>query len=136
MMRSDARYFRKISFGEEELERYRQSTLHDLEIARSSPRPEVRFTFAYNALIRAGITLPARVEGVKVRSVSGHHARILQKMGELLGDEELAHIGNAMRTKRNLDFYAGGQVITRKEAKEYYHFVERVVREVEKRVSG
>jgi hypothetical protein len=95
----------------------------------------VRFVFAYNALIKGGITLLAKKGGVKVRSVPGHHARILEKMSELLDDDEVADVGNAMRMKRNLDFYGGGQIVTRKEADEYFEFVDRVVKQVEARLS-
>jgi len=130
----DPRFFQKYAVSDQLLDAHLRNALRDLGIARTSTTPEVKFTFTYNALIKAGITLLAKLGAVRVRSVSGHHVQLLLKMAELLDDQEVADIGNAMRTKRNLDFYGSGQVITGKEAEDYFKFVDRVVREIEPRV--
>lgn len=130
----DPKFFQKVAASEQLIDEHLRNAMRDLGIARMNTTPEVKFTFTYNALIKAGITLLASVGAVRIRSVAGHHVRLLRKTAELLGDEEIADIGNAMRTKRNLDFYGSGQVITSKEAEDYFKFVERVVREVETRV--
>jgi hypothetical protein len=42
---------------------------------------------------------------------------------------------NIMRSKRNLDFYAGGIEFTQKECREYINFVEEVLTKLEKLLS-
>lgn len=64
---------------------------------------------------------------VKVRSVPGHHVKIIEKMAEILNDETIDDIGNIMRSKRNRDFYGGGIEVTEKECVEYIQFVENVL---------
>lgn len=127
--------FQNFKFSENEINQYYQNMLRDLNIAREDDFPEVRFTYSYQALIKCGITLIAKVGQVKVRSILGHHKRILEKLSEILHDREILDIGNAMRTKRNLDFYSGGEMITEKEADEYLEFVERIFNKVKKLIS-
>ena len=57
----------------------------------------------------------------------GHHIKIIEKMAQILGDDSIADMGNIMRSKRNLDLYAGGVEITEKECKEYIKFAERIL---------
>ena len=123
-------YFRPLEFTPEQIRKYLQSTLRDLEIARKDLFPEVRFSFAYQSLIKAGITLLAKKGGVRVRSIPGHHVKILQNMSELLQDKDILTIGDVMRTKRNYDFYSAGGLITEKEADDYLEFVEGVIHKV------
>ena len=94
----------------------------------------MKFTYAYQALIKGGIALIAKIGKVKIRSVPGHHIKILEKMSEILKEETIFTIGNAMRMKRNLDLYSGGEIITEKEANEYLEFVESVLKTIEKLV--
>lgn len=126
MTQFEKEYFGKFKFTKDQIHRYFQNALRDLEIARKDSFAEVRFSYAYQALIKAGIALLAK-EGVKVRSVPGHHIKILVKMSELLKDEDIMTIGNAIRMKRNIDFYEGGETITEKEAMDYLEFVEKAV---------
>ena len=63
--------------------------------------------YYYNALIKAGMALIAAKGRVKVRSVAGHQIKIIEKMSEILNDEMVMAIGNAMRSKRNEDLYGG-----------------------------
>ena len=39
-------------------------------------------------------------------------------------------MGNIMRSKRNLDFYAGGVEVTEKECREFIEFTEKVVTKI------
>lgn len=130
MTHFEREYFQRFRFTRAQVERYFQSSLRDLEIARKDQFPEVRFSYSYQALIKAGIALLAKRGQVKVRSVPGHHVKILEKMSDLLHDEDVLTVGNAMRTKRNLDLYSGGESITTKEANDYLAFVEQVMRKV------
>lgn len=134
MTEFEREFFKKQKFDEEEITRFLESAHHDLEIAQKDPFPEVRFTYSFQALIKAGIALIAKVGEVKIRSMPGHHAKILEKMSEILRDADISMIGNAMRTKRNTDFYGGGTPIGENEAKDYLKFTEDVIRKVEKTI--
>lgn len=123
----ETKYFQKFSFTKEQIDRFFESALRDLKIARQDKFPEVRFTYGYQALVKAGIALIAKVGGVKVRSIPGHHVKILEKMSEILQNPDVLTLGDAMRTKRNSDFYGGGESITEKEAEDYLRFVEQTL---------
>ncbi len=132
MMHFETRFFQKSNFTTEQVCRLLENARRDLNIAKIDPLPEVKFSYSYNALIKAGISLIAKTGKVKVRSIQGHHVKIIEKMSQILDSEEIAEIGNAMRTKRNLDFYGGGIVISEKESREYFIFVEDVFKKVER----
>ena len=85
-------------------------------------------------MIKSGIALLAKVGEVKVRSIPGHHTKIIEKMSEILKDPDISKIGNVMRTTRNKDFYGGGKPIGENEAKDYLKFTEGVVQKVGKAV--
>ena len=101
-------------------------TPRDLNIARKDQFREVKFTYCYQALIKIGIALQAK-NGIKVRSVIGHHVKILEKLSENLSDPDIFTIGNAMRMKRNKDLYDVGAAITKKEVEDYIVFVSGVI---------
>ena len=67
-----------------------------------------------------------------MRSIPGHHAKIFEKMSEMLKDSDISKIGHAMRTTRNTDLYGGGKPVGENEAKDYLKFTEGVIRKVEK----
>lgn len=130
MIRFEGEFFKKCEFTGEEIKRFLESGRHDLEIAQKDPFPEVRFTYSFQSLIKAGITLIAKTGKVKVRSIPGHHAKILEKMSEILQDPDISTIGNAMRTRRNTDLYGGGRPIGENEANDYLKFTEGVIQKV------
>lgn len=133
-MHFDEKYFQRCDFSKEDIKQYFENAIRDLDIAVKDKIPEVKFTYAYQALIKAGITLIAKTGMVKVRSAPGHHTKILEKISEILKDEAILTLGNAMRTKRNLDFYSGGEIISEKEALEYLEFVKSVLIKIEKQI--
>jgi hypothetical protein len=128
-------YFQKFSFSPDQINRYLQNALRDFKIAQNDRYPEVRFTYCYQSLIKAGIALIAKTGQVKVRSIPGHHIQVLTKMSAILKNPDIFTIGNAMRMKRNLDLYGGGEIITKKEADDYVKFTKQVILKVEKIIS-
>ena len=134
MTKFENKYFQKFNFSKTQTERYFRNALKDLKIAKKDSISEVRFTYSYQTLIKAGIVSIAKEGSVKVRSVPGHHIKILTKMSKILGSPDVLTIGNAMRMKRNKDFYSGGTFISGKEARDYLKFVEDVVKIVKKRI--
>ena len=75
MTEFESKYFKKSDFKEEQIIQYYDNALRDLQIAAENKRPEVKFTYSYNALIKGGITLVAKIGKVKIRSVAGHHIK-------------------------------------------------------------
>jgi len=129
MTRFEDSYFVKFSFTAKQLADYLASAQKDLSIARDSKVSEVVFQFSYNALIKLGIVSIAK-QGYKVHGKIGHHAKIIEKLAELLGDEEVGAVGNLMRKTRNIELYSGGSVITDKQAKEYLEFVKALAQKI------
>ena len=117
MTEFEREFFRKVKFAGEEIRKFLESSRHDLEIARKDPFPEVCFTYSF-----------------QVRSIPGHHAKIIEKMSEMLKDPEISTMGHAMRTRRNTDLYGGGKPVSENEAKDYLRFTEGVIQKIEKAI--
>ena len=71
---------------------------------------------------------------LRIKSVPGHHIKIIEKMSDILKNDIIDEIGNVMRSKRNLDFYSGGIEITEKECREYIDFVGKALRDIQKHI--
>jgi len=125
MINFERPYFQKFSFKEEQIERFLESAFHDFKIAQDSDIPDVIFKFSYDALIKLGIVLIAK-RGYKVRSAIGHHVKILEKLSQVLGDEDILVLGNQMRQKRNFNLYEGRFTVSEKDSQEYLDFVKKV----------
>ena|SRR3989338_64957 len=122
MINFETQYFQKLAFKEQQIEQFLKSALHDLKIAESTDIPDVVFKFSYDALIKLGIMLIAK-KGYKVRSATGHHVKILEKLSQLLNDEDILVLGNKMRQERNVNLYDGGFFVGEKDSLEYLKFV-------------
>lgn len=131
----DPKYFIKFAFKPNQWEKYLRAAYRDFRIARQSAVTEVKFQFTYNALIKLGIVLISR-EGYKVKSRSGHHIKILEKMAQILNDKEVYSIGDKMREKRNADLYEGGILISEKDAKGYNDWLKEIFIKAEKNIFG
>ena len=134
MIRFSAKYFKKIQMSNDEVVQFYENAMRDFSIAKNDQYPEVRFTYAYQALVKVGIAMIAHVGQVKVKSVPGHHVKLLEKLSEILGDADILSLGNAMRMKRNTDLYGGGEFISEKEADDYCKFVEAIVKKTGQRI--
>lgn len=122
MITFESQYFQALKFKEEQIKQFEKSALHDLKIAKESDIPDVVFKFSYDALIKLGIVLIAR-KGYKVRSTTGHHIKILEKLSQILNDEDILVLGNKMRQERNFNLYDGGFFVAEKDSCEYLSFV-------------
>lgn len=131
MINFENQHFQKLVFKKEQIEQYLKSALHDLKIAEESDIPDVVFKFSYDALIKFGIVLIAK-KGYKIRSTTGHHVKILEKLSQLLKDEDILVLGNKMRQERNLNLYAGGFSVGVKDSCEYLDFVKKVFKKADK----
>lgn len=126
MINFETKFFQKTIFTADQLAQYIASAERDYAIAAASDIPEVVFKFSYDALIKMGIALIARA-GYKVRSMPGHHVKIIEKLAEMLGNEDVAIMGNRMRQSRNTDFYDGGAIISETESAQYTAFVREII---------
>ena len=133
-MKFEDRYFRKFEFTKEQIKKNLNNAIKDLTIAKKVKILEVKFNYAYTSLIKAGLTLLSYYQ-MKVKSMPGHHIKIIEKLAQILKDNDIEDIGNIMRSKRNLDFYAGGIEVTEKECREYINFVEEVLTKVKEAIS-
>ena len=136
MTRFEKEFYQPFDFSKPQIERYFRNALRDLEIAQKDKFHEVRFTYCYQALIKAGIALMAKKGSVKIRSIPGHHIKILIKMSEIMKNEDIFTIGNAMRMKRNKDFYGGGELVSKKETDDYVKFVQAVIKDIGRIISS
>lgn len=125
MINFERQYFQKLSFKEEQIRQFAKSALHDLKIAETSDIPDVIFKFSYDALIKLGIALIAK-EGHKVRSAAGHHVKILEKLSQMLKEEDILVLGNKMRQERNSNLYDGRFFVGEKDSSEYLDFVKSI----------
>ncbi len=127
MMTFEDKFFVRFKFSREQIEKNLANALRDLEMAKKVNIREVRFQYAYMALIKGGIALLSHQQ-VRIKSFPGHQVKIIEKMAQILNDETIETLGNWMRQKRNLDFYSGGIEITEKECQEYLDFAEKVLK--------
>jgi len=134
MIKFENKYFLKFPFTNELIEKNIKNALKDLNIAKKVNISEVKFNYSYSALIKAGIALLSYYQ-VKIKSVPGHHIKIIEKIAQILNDKEIEDIGNSMRSKRNLDFYAGGIEVTEKECREFISFVEKILSKIMETIS-
>lgn len=128
-MKFEDRYFTKLKFTREQINRNFKNALKDLNIAKRDKIAEVKFNYAYTAFIKVGIALLSFYQ-IKMKSVPGHHVKIIEKIAHILKDDSIMTMGNIMRSKRNLDFYAGGVEVTEKECSEFIEFTEKVLTEI------
>jgi len=126
----ETKFFQKKKFEEKTISKYFRNATKNLGIAIRSKEPEVMFTFSYSALIKIGIVLIA-VYGYRVRSRTGHHIKILEKLSQILNNKNIEIIGEKMRKKRNLDLYEGGIIIDLKEAQQYLNFIKEIIEKAE-----
>jgi len=130
-MKFEDKYFQSFNFTKNQVRKNLDNAIKDLGIAKKDQILEVKFSYAYSALIKAGLTLLSHFNK-KIKSVPGHHVKIIEVLAWALNDDSINDIGNAMRTKRNLDMYSGGIEITEKECRTYIDFVINIINLIRK----
>jgi len=122
--------FIKFDFSEKQIIEYFKTAQRDLRLARAD-EPEVKFFFSYNCLLKLAQAVCAR-NYLRVKAKVGHHIALLEKCASFLENKEINEVAQAMRDKRNRDFYDGGAIITKKEAEAYYDFIKNLSEQAEK----
>jgi len=106
MINFEDKFFEKFEFTKEQTRKHLNNSLKDLQIANRVGIIDVKFNYAYSALLKAGIALLS-LERRRIKSVPGHQVKIIQILAQLLDDKSIEDLGNVMRTKRNQDFLRG-----------------------------
>ncbi|MGB7295876.1 MAG: hypothetical protein WBC70_09840 [Candidatus Aminicenantales bacterium] len=132
-MKFEERFFVRFEFSDGQIEKNLASAVRHLSIAKKADILDVKFNYAYSALIKGGIALLSHYQ-LKVKSIPGHQVKIIEYPAQTLNDDSIESLGNMMRQKRNLDFYSGGVEVTEKECKEYFDFAESVLKRVQELV--
>jgi len=134
-MMFEEKYFSRFDFDRAQVAKHFENALKDFNIAEIDKIPDVKFNYAYSALIKSGIALLSHYQ-IKTKSVPGHHIKIIEKLAEALKDDAINDVGNAMRSKRNIGMYSGGVDITDKESLEYVDFVRKVIAQVKAAIAA
>lgn len=132
-MRYEEKYFIPFIFSEGQTLQHLKNAEKDLAIAHKDDILDVKFNYAYTSLIKGGVALLAH-NGLKIKSIPGHHATIIDYLARALEEDEINAVGNAMRAKRNIGMYSGGTEITEKECRDYIAFVEKVVAKIKEKL--
>lgn len=122
-------FFHQQDFMPSELVRYQRAAQRDLDIAKKTGEPEVTFHFTYMALVKIGIYCIAK-EGYRIKSRPGHHQKIIERLSQLLNDEDILVLGDKMRKERNLDFYNAATFTLTDEIHQYLQFVKTLFKKV------
>lgn len=117
--------FEKFAFTARQIDQYYKSASRDLKIAQTSAIPEVIFKFSYDALLKLAIAVCAK-NNLRVKSRQGHHTELINKLSEIIKNEDTKIIGQEMRAKRNWDLYGGGALISKKEAGEFLIWTKKI----------
>jgi phosphate uptake regulator len=75
-MKFEDKYFAQFRFSGEQIEKSLNNAIKDLEIAKTVNILDVKFNYAYVALIKAGIALLS-FHRVRIKSVPGHQVKII-----------------------------------------------------------
>lgn len=127
--------FEKFQFNNEQIEKYYSSALRDLRIAEKVELPEVVFRFSYDSLIKLAIAVCA-INGMRVKARQGHHVELIAKLAEILKEKDIEILANDMRSKRNIDLYSGGLLITDKDSQAYLKWISGIFAKSNKYFKG
>jgi len=123
--------FEKFVFTRHQVDKYYASAVRDLKIARRAEETEVSFRFCYDSLLKLAIAVCAK-NNLRVKARQGHHIKLIDKLAEILHNQDIKIIGQEMRSKRNWDLYGGGIIISKKEAKEYLKWTADIFQEADR----
>lgn len=113
--------FENFDFTKNQIEKYFAAALKDWRLANKTKEPELAFYACYNVVVKTAMAV-CSCHGIRVKSRTGHHIKLIEKLAEFLEDENIEIVANKMRMKRNRDLYDGGVLISEKEANYYINF--------------
>jgi hypothetical protein len=122
--------FENFKFTEKQLKTFHKSAQESFKIAKESKISEVSFDFGYKCLVKLAIIMAAK-EGLRVKSHTGHHKDLIEKLAEVLKDKNIIKIGDGWRIKRNSELYFGGPAFSPKEAESHIVWLKKVFMKVD-----
>lgn len=127
-MNIDINSFNRVKFNKEQIKNILDSAKKDLFVAKKSNIIEVIFRFSYDALLKFGMYILAKND-YKIRSLPGHHQKIIEQASVILRNDNFLIIGERMRRQRNFDLYECIFTVSEKDATEYLSFVSEIISE-------
>ncbi len=122
--------FEKFEFSLAQINKYHQAAVRDFSIIKLNSAPEIIFIVCYQIIIKEAVAICAK-NNLRVKSRTGHHRALINKLATFLQDKEIEVIADKMRSKRNRDLYDGGLPTSRKEADHYWHFCQGLINRVD-----
>jgi len=117
--------FEKFDFTTQQIIKFWDKAVRDFRLAEQAREIEIIFVFTYEAMLKVAIAVCAK-NNLRVKARRGHHIELIDKMAEILNDQDIKQVGNEIRTKRNRGLYSGGDTVSRKEADFYCKFVKQI----------
>ncbi len=116
MIKFEEDSFQKFTYTKEQIKKFFENAHKDLKMAENLNNSEIAYRICYEAIIKLGIAMIAK-HNYKVRSNTGHHYKILQKIAEITKLKDEINYIQFVRRKRNIDLYEGGSDFTETELK-------------------
>ena len=129
MIRFETEYFQKFSYTENQIKQYFKNAKKDLDAAKKLTDPDIMYRICYDAIIKLGIATLAK-HRYKIRSIPGHHVKILEKLDEIGKLKEEINFLQYVRRKRNIDLYDGGVTFTKTESTNLLKITEKVFQQL------
>ncbi|MBI5754900.1 hypothetical protein HZA41_01630 [Candidatus Peregrinibacteria bacterium] len=108
-------HFQEFPYSKSQTDGYFHNAELDFVRAEKARDPNIAYRIGYESILKLGIAMIADA-GYKVKSVPGHHIKILEKLGEILKRPDEIEYLHRIRRKRNIDLYEGGLDFTEKES--------------------
>ena len=122
--------FTNLNYSDKQIEKYYQAAAKDLSLAFSTSAPELAFYACFNVIIKIAMAVCAK-NNLKVKSRTGHHTELINKLASYLNDDEILIIASKIKTKRNRDLYDGGTETSEKEAAYYLEFCDKLIKQAD-----
>ena len=118
--------FENFNYLPLQVKRYFRAATNDLRLAKSTAEPELIFYACYNLIVKVAVAVCAK-NNLRVKSRVGHHRELINKLAELLANQDIEIVADKMRVKRNRDLYDGGALVSKKEAAFYLSFCANLI---------
>ena len=118
--------FEQFNYSSEQIRKYYDAAVKDLRLAEQANAPELVFYACYNIIIKTAMAICAK-NNLRVKSRTGHHIELIDKLVEYLEYSEIKDAADKMRSKRNRDLYDGGTVTSEKEAEFYLALCQELI---------
>lgn len=85
--------FEKFVFSAERIRKYYETAARDFHLLEKEKQPELMFYLCYNVIIKLAMAVCAK-NNLRVKSQSGHHLELVDKLAEILKNSDIKRIAN------------------------------------------